>query len=195
MNIITNNCVGARCYQILKQQFQNPFMWSIVLPSDFRYLIENFNKIRFNNVTTFKEYLVPREAVTYGLLLDNKIKVFFIHHKFDETATTPTKKGSDLYYNKIEEYLVHEWMKRLSRMNNEPPHFLGVANGYWSNADIYKFIQLNTEYKKSLIVYDNRFTQYSTAASKIVAMPKSGISTYRVAQIFIDQCKQDNYTL
>lgn len=51
MNIISNNCCGADIYtNVLKTEFSNPFIWSLLFPNDFIYLYENYDSINFKNI-------------------------------------------------------------------------------------------------------------------------------------------------
>lgn len=40
-NIICNNCIGARMYEVNNMQFPNLFMWNAINCLDFIKLIEN----------------------------------------------------------------------------------------------------------------------------------------------------------
>lgn len=169
-------------------------MWSIVLPQDFRTLVQNFKEFNFSNVELFQQYFEPLKDNTFGLVLDNAIKVLFIHYRYDANAKKPQKKGVDLCYCNIEKYIVDTWHRRTERMKQLSPHFLGVANGLWTASDISKFIELKTPFKKSLIVYDKKYLDFSTKDFKICYV-KPKISTFRVAQQFINACNKDKYTL
>ena len=46
MNIICNNCVGARLYEVTKQQFPNPFMWMSIDIDDYI----KFNKASLEDI-------------------------------------------------------------------------------------------------------------------------------------------------
>lgn len=50
MNIICNNCGGADFYNLCKQQFKNPFMWSCIFADDMISLIQKYDTINFNNI-------------------------------------------------------------------------------------------------------------------------------------------------
>lgn len=53
MNIICNNCVGARLYEVQHKQFVNPFTWCIIPIDDFMNLILHFDEIDFINDSNF----------------------------------------------------------------------------------------------------------------------------------------------
>ena len=50
MNLIANNCVGARIYERSCVQFNNPFTWCVIKFNDYINLIKNFNNIDFYNI-------------------------------------------------------------------------------------------------------------------------------------------------
>ena len=49
MNLIANNCVGARLYEVTEQQFPNPFMWMTIPIDNYIDLMENYDSIDLNN--------------------------------------------------------------------------------------------------------------------------------------------------
>ena len=56
MNIITNNCLGGFIYRdILKTEYQNPFIWTGIEIEKFIDFVDNFDKIDFTNVMIEKE--------------------------------------------------------------------------------------------------------------------------------------------
>lgn len=56
MNIITNNCLGGFIYRdILKTEYQNPFIWTYIKTNEFIFLCENYNKINFHNYELSKK--------------------------------------------------------------------------------------------------------------------------------------------
>ena len=134
MNIIANNCVGAMLYNVAGAQFNNPFMWSLVAPDDFIYLINNFNGIRLENVEPIDDN---------KLRVDSKIDVVFPHYKRGDNAE-PVKIGSDVFCSRIREYTLDKWTARLKRMRelDEPPMFLisdrhnGTENGRYEFNDL-----------------------------------------------------------
>ena len=116
-NIVSNNCVGARIYEIKKAIFETPFTWCLIKPADFLYLYENFAKINFENAN------VEKDGRWYLVNVDNKIKIYYPHYRYDEMCKKPTKRGIDelnIYYDKIEEYILEKYKKRVKRMYGKP---------------------------------------------------------------------------
>jgi hypothetical protein len=113
MNIVSNSCIGAYLHkQFLKKPFNNPFMWTVVDFDSFVYLIENWKNINFQNYE-----LVKDEKWNFSIIIDDKVKLQFVHYKFNPNYKTPTldKLGNILYY-KIWEYIVEKYEERISRM-------------------------------------------------------------------------------
>ena len=189
MNIIASNCVGARMYEIANQQFNNPFMWTIMLPKDFFYLIHNFNNIDFQNITVSTMYWNEYNDNVYTIILDSKIQIIFIHHKYDANAITPIKNGIDLYYNDIKMYLANTWKRRVARMSPKNLVFLGIANKFWNKSDVINFINLKTKFKRVLIVYNN-FKDIKNQKIDIIHISNRKLSTYSIAKHLLD-----NYSL
>jgi len=117
LNIISHNCIGARIYQLKGMEYENPFMWSIIPPDDFWYLYNNYNNINF------KKIRLTKVKNDYVIVVDEKIKIYYVHYRYDEKCKTPTRRikdGVDIYYNKIEDYILEKYNKRLKRMLDEP---------------------------------------------------------------------------
>lgn len=145
VNIISHNCIGGRIYQEKGLEYGNPFMWSIIPPDDFWYLYNHYDEIDFSKIVLTK---IKNDNV---IIIDNKIKVYFVHYRFDKNAKTPTrriKNGVDIYYNKIDEYIIEKYNKRLERMlvQKIKPLFIVSDREFVSNKD------LNMQ-KKDIIKY------------------------------------------
>lgn len=115
MNIITNNCLGGFIYKdILKEEYQNPFIWTLFDPDEYIDFIDNFDTINFDNYELIKEG--NGLSNNFQLLIDCKYHLKFIHYNFEASADTPYIKGVDVYYNRIWEYIVEKYITRLKRM-------------------------------------------------------------------------------
>ena len=114
-NIIAHNCVGGRICQQIGVEYGNPFMWSIIPPTDFYYLYTHYNDLNYNNIK------LEKVNTDYKLTIDDKVRVFYVHYKYDKNANTPVKKTKiDVFYNKIEEYILEKYDTRLARMKEAP---------------------------------------------------------------------------
>ena len=116
MNIICNNCVGARIYQQSGEQFNNPFMWSLVSGDDFIYLINHFDKINFDRIRVRR---VPKRDI-FEIIVDDKVTLRFIHHHQNSKCIQPMKKGVDIFYNQMTSYLIGSYFRRVDRMKEKP---------------------------------------------------------------------------
>lgn len=135
LNIISHNCVGARIYQEKGMEYGNPFMWSIIPPNDFWYLYNHYDEINFNNIKLIK---IKNDNV---IVIDDKIKAYFVHYRFDKNAKTPIRRikdGVDIYYNKIDEYILEKYSKRLERMKEQKikPVFIVTDREFVANKDL-----------------------------------------------------------
>ena len=128
MNIICNNCVGARLYEVTKQQFPNPFMWMSINSDDFIYLVQNYDIIDFNNPTFELEKYKLNAYQTVLITLNNKVKLHYIHYIQDDSKNEPVKElNTNILYKDILQYVKNKWFNRLNR-NNEQPTFLYSFN-------------------------------------------------------------------
>lgn len=115
MNIISHNCVSGRIYQMEGLRYENPFIWCVIPPEDFYYLYKNYDKINYKNI------VLEKENNDYKLIIDGKIRLYYVHYKYAEDCEIPTKKTEiDIFYNKIEEYIIEKYFTRLERMKDKP---------------------------------------------------------------------------
>lgn len=129
MNIICNNCVGARLYETTGVQFNNPFMWSRTEHKHFINLVKNFEGIDLSNVEFSLEYYNHKDKQNVHCDIDGKIQTHFTHYIQDNNASEPTKSGPDIMYENILKYSNEKYFSRLSRMN-ESPIFVYSFNGF-----------------------------------------------------------------
>ena len=116
MNIICNNCVGARLYEVTKQQFPNPFMWMSINSDDFIYLVQNYDIIDFNNPTFELEKYKLNAYQTVLITLNNKVKLHYIHYIQDDSKNEPVKElNTNILYKDILQYVKNKWFNRLNR--------------------------------------------------------------------------------
>ena len=142
-NIISHNCVGARICQLKNMEYGNPFMWCIVPPNDFYYLYTHYNEINF------KQIKLEKEKNDYKIVIDGKINVYYVHYKYDANANTPIKKYDiDVFYNKIEEYILEKYNKRVDRMTHSPIFVV-------TDREFYLMNRCNFQ-KKDLLKYINK---------------------------------------
>lgn len=141
-NIISHNCVSGRIYQMKGLRYENPFVWCVIPPEDFFYLYKNYNNINYKNIELKKE-----DNNDYKLIVDGKIRVFYVHYKYDETSIVPTKKTDiDIFYNKIEDYIIEKYFTRLERMKDKPIFivtdriFLSYPEFSFKKDDLLKYI-------------------------------------------------------
>lgn len=173
MAIIANNCISGYIYkEILKQPYDNPFIWCRIYADDFLYLIKNLNSIDFNKIELRKQKnKVIEKARNYYLLIDNKIKVYYTHYQYDSVASEITIRGMDVYYNKIEDYIINTYKKRLSRtagiFKNPVVILQNQYNAYDSIlTDLINYCQAK---KYKLLLFTNNYNKpYNKAFVKIL---------------------------
>ena len=154
MNVITSNCIGGELYErVLKQQFNNPFMWCLLFADDYIYLYNHFDEIDFSDVELIR--MTEKDDIgtakhqihkkIFGIRIDGKITVWYTHTFYDASCKEPTKKEiSNIYYYKNYELVYNNYMKRLERMK-EVPVFTIIAYQFqcWNKEKIEK---LNGKY-------------------------------------------------
>lgn len=123
MNLISHNCLSGYLYKNhLNERFENPFIWTVIDFNSFIYMIKNWEKINFNNYVLCKD-----EKWNFYIIIDEHIKIQYVHYKFDKNVSfcDKTGPGTDIRSNKIWEYIIEKYEERVSRMitNNEKPIF------------------------------------------------------------------------
>lgn len=141
MNIICNNCVGGRLYEIRKEQFSSPFIWERIEHSDFIYLIKNFEKINFTNAEFSLEYYKSKDYQNVLCKVDNKISIHFTHYVYDKETNTPTKRNLDILHKDITEYCKTKYFNRLNRMKDNPIFVYSLNRFHYSDEEYHKRIK------------------------------------------------------
>jgi uncharacterized protein (DUF1919 family) len=183
INIISHNCIGARIYQLKNMEYGNPFMWSVVSPDDFWYLYNHFDEIDFNNIRITK---IKNDNV---VVIDEKVKVYYIHYRYDKNAKTPTRRikdGVDIYYDKIDDYIVEKYNNRVKRMLEQKvkPIFIVSDREFVANKEL-------NMYKKDLIKYLNKENCIVVTADKsikgnnVVYVARKSIDPKDIARIIL----------
>lgn len=162
MLVIANNCGGADYYNLHNTEYNNPFMWSVCFPTDMVNIINNFNKINWNNVDAhfMSKHIADNNHFTYqplvpGLTIDKIGSIYYTHYLYDQSFNIPTKIGPDKYYNKNYEYAFKKYMKHTKAMCNQKdlPCFLIITyyRHGWDDNRFNLLYTINTHYKVFVI--------------------------------------------
>lgn len=168
MNLIANNCVGARLYEVTKQQFPNPFMWMTIPVNDYIDLMENYDSIDLNNPKFELEVYKQNTYKTILVTLNNRIKLHYIHYIQDDTKQKPVKElNTNILYKDILPYFKEKWYRRLKR-NTEKPVFLysfNYSKKYGYNETLKQLLNVKIKYK--LIILVHKGVQYTNKNTNI----------------------------
>lgn len=168
MNLIANNCVGARLYEVTEQQFPNPFMWMTIPVNDYIDLMENYDSIDLNNPKFELEVYKQNTYKTVLVTLNNHIKLHYIHYIQDDTKEKPVKElNTNILYKDIISYFKNKWFRRVKR-NKEIPTFLysfNYSKKYTYNDTLNKL--LNVKIKHKLIILIHKGIKYTNSNKNI----------------------------
>ena len=129
MNIISNCCAGGYIYRdFLKIKYPNPFIWCKIKFTDYYALMQNYKTIDFENAIPirFKDYIDRKDCpdlteyqynTNVGLMIDDKIKIFWPHNLFSPNDKTPRIQDCFAFSDKNWIYTLENWNKRLIRSN------------------------------------------------------------------------------
>lgn len=125
MNVIANDCVGGELYRLCGEEFKSPFMWTVLPIKDFIELYKNYDNIDFKNITYNQTPNYYFSWYMSSLNIDNKVNLYFPHHakieRYDEfTKFEPIAGQSMCGWNKMDEYIIEHYNKRVDRMVEKP---------------------------------------------------------------------------
>lgn len=156
--IISSNCISGFWYRdIIKQEYEIPFIWSIVKLTDMLFLIDNFEKINFNNVKAeMSDGEVNRGdgSKWVKIVLDNCVNVYFVHYRENKNLDGESKiTGINVVSSNILKYAEDTWHRRCNRI----PYGKKMVWVFWddkinTNTDLNKFILAAKNRKNDLFV-------------------------------------------
>lgn len=197
MIFIASDCIGARMYEKLNLQFNNPFCWNRLSYKDFIFLADNLQKIDFNkiNVNLINDPAKDKNNNLVGLVnVDNKINILYPHYIQNSKYDKPTKIDTDVYYNKMNEYILEKYTTRLNRMNlNENIclilHHTVDRKGFdVTREDCVDFIHRKLPYPKVLATHDYTLLSEKNTDTSIILCNKNE-ETGKIAKRIISSIK------
>lgn len=154
MNLIGNDCTASFITRdLLKQGFENPFVWTRIMDETFIWLLENYENIDFWNYKITKDNRIGDPKCFFYVSYDEIHKVKYGHHRFDAKCNVPTKVGMDVRYERIWEYIADKYEKRLGRMKDDP---IWVISSQFDNPNtIPKIVEIIKRKKYKAILFSN----------------------------------------
>jgi hypothetical protein len=148
MILVSQNCLAGHLYKILNLEYACPFIWTVIDFQSMKILITEWDKLDFLDYDIVKD-----SNWNFSIIIDKRVKIQFVHYKFNPKTTTLTKtKNGDIFYNKIWVYIVEKYEERVKRMLSQKckPLFC-IANF----DTIYKDALYTDEQLLELSRYDN----------------------------------------
>ena len=113
-NLISQNCLSGGLYYFVHEPYGNPFIWTVIDFNSMLYLIKNWDSINFDNYELTKD-----DKWNFSIIIDNHVKVQYVHYKLNANYKKPTKTGpGDICYCKIWEFINQKYIERLKRMKD-----------------------------------------------------------------------------
>ena len=154
MNIIANRCHGTYIYRdILKCEYQNPFVWSQMRKQSYNYLFSHYYDIDFSNIIVNKH--VWDKTWCLDVLIDDVITVTYPHILFDAHCNKPTIKDNNVYYNRPWLLVCDSYKKRLTRMS-ETPIFIYLDIDSNKLCENFELAKLSNIYKRKCLFITTR---------------------------------------
>jgi len=117
MNLIGNCCISNHVAELCGEGHTNPFTWVDLDFESMFHLITHWDTINWGKIR-IEEHPHPYGWAknAYWLIVDDKVKIRYVHYLFDPMVNTPSVKGADVRYNKIWKYIVDKYVERTRRM-------------------------------------------------------------------------------
>lgn len=131
MNIIGNSCASSYIVRdLIKEQFNNPFVWCSVTEADMLYVMHHFTSIHWDafEVSLYKNNTFNSKNVQ--IIVDNKITIKYPHYILSNKALCVN--GINVFANNIIEWATAKYLTRLERMLASAPPFF-VLGGTWED--------------------------------------------------------------
>lgn len=156
MNIITNDCLGGFIYRdVLKTDFQNPFIWTQMNYKTFIKLIEEYENLNFNNVHIDKNGQELKN--NFITVIDDKIRIENIHIFYSEKDEIPRIEAENVFYKKPDEYIKEKYIKRQNRMCGKP---IVIVDDKFGNYD--ELIKICKTKKYRCMIFTNNLIENKT---------------------------------
>lgn len=158
MNIISNSCVGAFLYRdYFLKEYTNPFCWNYIESKDMYNLIANYNNINFLNYE-----LVKDNNWNFSIIIDNLVKVNYVHYKFNPHKSKLFYHGNDISSNNIWKYIIKKYNERVNRMlllNEDPTFILSTVheNSFHKYDPYYLNLIDNLNCKNNIFLFSNLY--------------------------------------
>lgn len=121
INFIGNSCIASyMTSRICRQQFINPFCWCIMDFDSCYNLVSHYNDINYHNIK------LQNSNWDFSILVDNIVKIQFVHYKFDPNVQGIQVNEPDVLSNQIWVYIIDKYIQRTQRMvtNSIKPTFI-----------------------------------------------------------------------
>lgn len=160
-NIIASDCVGGYLYRdYLKKQYETPFIWTNLICEDYISLINNYDKINFENFqvniaeTTRWENQLPQDTKVCYVRVDNCFNLYYTHHLYGnhDNIYLSTDDDNRYIYKNIVEFVAKRYAKQAKRMvtNNKPPLFI-LLDWDFKLDDMKHLLSIKHNYKQIII--------------------------------------------
>lgn len=171
MNLISEDCHGAFTYEEMGEQFANPFMWSYITKNDMYYLIKHYDEINFQNYEIAKSFVRnrPKDKMDiFRIHIDDKIDIHYSHYHFSKNDNKIRIQKPEVYWNKIWEYVVEKYEKRLKRMKDKPIFFVNFARQEYNEENRRRLLTEDFKYKIIIITENEDELKYITEKKMII---------------------------
>ena len=156
--IISSNCIAGFWYRdVIEEQYETPFIWSIIRLSDMLYLIRNFENIDFSDIDVLMSdgELNRKDGNRWvKIFLNGKVNVYFVHYREEKSLKNETIiKGTRVISDNILKYAKETWLRRCYRI----PYEKKRVWVFWddpinTDVNLSEFVNVSKEYENDIFV-------------------------------------------
>ncbi len=175
MNLISNECTAGFIHKKNKWVYGSPFMWTTVRYEDMLTFVTEYDNINWNNFEIERE-----EPWDFYVKVDNKARIgFWLHFKFDKSATTPQMIGDNVRYCRIWEYIAAKYKARCARMDKDPKFIISWHEwlGY-TRDNIEEFLSKDFPHRTLVIMPFKEYENFKKPNLTVIYDPNMGKRGY-----------------
>jgi hypothetical protein len=115
----------------------------------------SYNLVKYWNEINFFDFeLIKNDKSEFSIVIENKVKIQYPHYNYAPMHKQPFSKSIDVYYYKIEQFIVEKYLERLIRMKDVDPIFIFATANFgksrhapFSKDEQYQLESLHSKYK------------------------------------------------
>lgn len=149
--VISTNCISGFWYRdIVKTNYEVPFIWTNMYLSDLLALIKEFDTLDLKNIKvefTDDKFMKKDGLKRVKVVIENKVQVFFVHHSQSRIKIDkPIVSGISVVCPDVIQYVTDAWLRRVEILPyNKKRVWVTWDDARISDVDLNEFVDLARE--------------------------------------------------